>query len=334
MKLTKTELEEIEKARGKNNKISYNNLFMNLEDLRFATNEIVGTYRASRLKCNTLVEIGSGIGFQTFAFAKVCKKVYAIEIDKRKHEYAKENAKLLNLKNIEFINNDALKVEIKKADVVFCETARSAEASKRELKDLEPNVKKVLEKYGKLTDKICIDVPPQLKEINLNCEKEYLSLNNELNRLNLFFGSLKKCNKSAVALPSNARLEETNEKAKNSRALRYLYDVDTAVLKASLLDELAIKTETFIFNENLLTSIKLIKNPFFKNSFLILKKCKKFTEVIDSLKELKFGKVILRQKIEQDKYWKERNKYENKLKGNKPCYLFVFNNNYLITKKL
>ncbi|MBU2590105.1 MAG: methyltransferase domain-containing protein [Nanoarchaeota archaeon] len=335
--LSKKEIEDINIARKRNEKIKKihdKNLFMNLDDLRFATNEIVAKYRASRLKCKVLIEIGSGVGFQTFAFAKVCKKVYAVEIDERKIKYAEENAKILKLKNIEFVNDDALKIDLKKADAVFCETARSPESSERSLAELEPNIFKFLEKYGKLTDKICIDVPSQLKKIDLDCEKEYLSVNNELNRLNLFFGSLKKVNKSAVALPGNHRLEETNEKAKNSKALKYLYDIDGAVLKAGLINELAIQTKSFIFTESLLTSLRLVKSPFFKSSFLILNKCKEFDEVIEYLKGIDYGKIILRQKIDPDKYWNERKKYENKLKGNKTCYLFVFKNNFLIAQKL
>ena len=41
------------------------------------------------------VDIGCGIGFQSFAFAKICKKVYAIEMDEEKIKLAKKNAQIL-----------------------------------------------------------------------------------------------------------------------------------------------------------------------------------------------------------------------------------------------
>lgn len=331
--------DEITEARLRNKKIrksSYENLFMNLEDLRFATNEEVAKYRAERLKCDTLVEIGSGIGLQTIEFSKQCKKVYAIEIDERKIEFAKKNAKQLELKNITFIHGDALKVvdKIKKADIVFCETARSPQAKERRIEDLSPDIFKLLETYGKLTDKICIEIPPQMKKIELDCEKEYLSVDNKLNRLNLYFGRLKKCDKSVVALPSKERIEASGEIANRSRILKYFYEADKALLKAEMMNELALKTDTFIYNETLLTSRKRVKSSFFRNSFLLLGNAKKFSEALAKLKQENCGKVILRQNISPESYWKERKKYEDKLKGRKTLYLFVSQNNYLIAKKL
>src|SRR3989338_5246767 len=77
------------------------------EDIRWATPEIVAQYRAQRLSCDTIVDLGCGIGFQTFAFATTCKHVYAIEIDKEKIKRAENNATFLGLKNITFIHGDA-----------------------------------------------------------------------------------------------------------------------------------------------------------------------------------------------------------------------------------
>ena len=136
------------------------------------------------------------------------QKVIAIEVDKRKHEYAKQNAKILGIKNIEFINNDALKLEkIPKADIIFCETEREAEEKERKIENIKPDIKKLLKKYEKTTKDVCIELPPQIKDIPFDCEIEYLSVNHELNRLNLYFGELKKCKLSAVIAETGERLE-------------------------------------------------------------------------------------------------------------------------------
>ena len=73
------------------------------EHLRFSTPYVAAEYRAERLKCNTLVEIGCSIGAQTIAFAKACKKVIGVDINLGLIATAKENIKRLEIKNVEFI---------------------------------------------------------------------------------------------------------------------------------------------------------------------------------------------------------------------------------------
>ena len=68
------------------------------KSLRFATPAVVASYRAEKLKCEKLVEIGAGIGGQTFAFAKTCKKILAFESNK-------ENAGILIWILFPFIKN-------------------------------------------------------------------------------------------------------------------------------------------------------------------------------------------------------------------------------------
>ncbi len=345
------EICEIAEARLRNEKImktSHQGLYFNLNDLRFATNEKAANYRAKRLKCNTIIEIGSGIGLQSIAFAKECKKVIAIEVDKRKHEYAKQNAKLLGIKNIEFINNDALKLEkIPKADIIFCETEREAEEKERKIENIKPDIKKLLKKYEKTTKDVCIELPPQIKDIPFDCEIEYLSVNHELNRLNLYFGELKKCKLSAVIAETGERLEggrnsvsglpsqssegSGKKQLEESKPLKFIHEADKAVEKAGLTGEL--KADIFKWGE-FLTSEKIIKSPFIKDSFEILKKCRNKPEAINALNKANCGKVILRYKIDPDKYWLERKAYEEKLEGEETLYLFAFGKEILACKKI
>ncbi|MFA5888328.1 MAG: methyltransferase domain-containing protein [Candidatus Nanoarchaeia archaeon] len=330
------EICEIAEARLRNEKImktSHQGLYFNLNDLRFATNEKAANYRAKRLKCNTIIEIGSGIGLQSIAFAKECKKVVAIEVDKRKHEYAKQNAKILGIKNIEFINDDALKIKtIPKADIVFCETEREAEEKERKIENIKPDIKKLLKKYEKTTKDVCIELPPQIKEIPFDCEIEYLSVNHELNRLNLYFGGLKKCKLSAVIAETGERLEGDGKKQlEENKPLKFIHEADKAVEKAGLTGEL--KADVFKWGE-FLTSEKIIKSPFIKDSFEILKKCRNKMEAINALNKANCGKVILRYKIDPDKYWQERKAYEEKLEGEETLYLFAFGKELLACKKI
>lgn len=317
-------------------KTRYNNLHMTPKDLRFATSDVVAEYRANRLKCHTILEIGCGIGLQTIAFAKTCKKVYAVELNERKLKLARLNIQQLNIKNVKFFHGDALKLvdNFKDINIIFCETEREPAATKRNLINLKPNPFEILQTYKDITNNVCVEVPAYTKSINLDCEKEYLSVNHNLNRLNLYFGNLKKCNTSVIALPSMARLEQTGKAGFNTKKLlKYLYEIDTAVVKAGLINELT--TKNLLQYKNFLTSNFVIKNDFFKNRFKVLYHGKYlFNKLIRILKSKNFGKVVLRQKVDPKNYWQLRNKYESKLNGTKTAHLFVTSDETILCEKL
>ncbi|MFH0752634.1 MAG: class I SAM-dependent methyltransferase [archaeon] len=335
--LSNRELLEIEKARAKNRKLQPG-LFMTLEDLRFATNNKVAKYRAKRLACNTLVEIGCSIGAQTIEFAKTCKKVIAVDVDKRKIRYAQLNLK--KFKNVELICSDGLKLKLDKADIIFCDPERAPGAKKRVLTEFKPDIHELIKKYSKITKDFCIEIPPQTQEIDIDCEREYVSVDGELNRLNLYLGALKSSETSAVVLPFFARLEgQPNLPQLTSTDIStYLYEINEAVVKAQLIDVLAamLEKETFLYKKDykFLTSKDKIDSLFFKNSFKVIANLKNKKDAITELQKNKFGKVILRQNIGPKDYWNERKKYENKLTGNKIAHLFVNKNFYLICEKL
>lgn len=333
------ELLSITKARMKNDKTK-EKLYMALDDLRFATHETVADYRAFRLKCDTILDAGCGIGLQSIAFSKTCKKVIAIELDERKARYASENFKKLGIKNISLVNGDAIQVvqDIKKADIVFCDTERAAEETERSLSTLKPDIKGLFKAYGKITKDFCIEVPPQIKDISLKCEKEYVSLNSKLNRLNLYFGSLMKSDFSAVSLPGGDRVEGKGGSLpkKNSKVLNYLYEVDEAIVKAGLLSKV-VSEKVLLYNVDrqvLLTSKGLIKNGFFK-TYKLIAKCKPtYNEIIKELKKAGAGSIILRAKVKPEDYWSERKKYESKLDGDKKFHLFIIGREALIAEPL
>lgn len=325
------ELLSIAKARIKNNKdgkIQTQGLFFTLDDLRFATNEIIAKYRAERLKCDTIVEVGCGIGIQTIAFAQTCKKVYAIDLDKRKLRYAIENAKVAGLSNITFIEGDSLSVvhQIPEANIVFCEPERLPEVKERSLDELKPNIGELIKIYSSLTSDFCIELPPQLRSADIEGEREYVSVNGNLNRLLLYTGNLKKSLVSAVSLPGNHRLElQEGENLSPlplaDEAMKYVFEVDAAIQKAGLASKLGLNIYQL---DKYVTSNSLISNPFFKASFEIVWKGLHDPEkIISFLKQFGAGKVVLRAKVDPSKYWQERNRFEKSLLGDKLVHLFV-----------
>ncbi len=314
------------------------------DDLRWATPEIVAAYRAQRLKCKVIADVGCGIGLQAFAFAKTCKKVYAIEIDERKLELAKKNAEILGLKNIEFIHGDALSEnvlkQLKDIEIVFCDPERLPEESKRTVGTIKPSIPELLKKYGSITEKIALEFPPQITDITFDCEKEYISVDGQLNRLTLYFNGLQKCGRSAVILPAKeklcsdeeATLEETEELGE------YLHEADPAVAKAGLLAELSQKTKAALYSSGkstFFTSGKKIKSHFFKNSFKVVDVCAQDEhEIITALQKHKAGKVILRFSVEPKEYWDVRKRIESKLTGDKTYALLYLKDKAVIVEKV
>ena len=187
-------------------------IFSNKEGLQLSTPEIVAKYIAQRLKTDIIADLGCGIGGQVIFFARECRKVYAVERDPEKLEYAKENCRLYGVDNVEFILGDALSPEIKEkvsdADIIFSDPARPLSEKERTLENLEPPITEIIKIYSDVTPDLAFHAPPQMppERIVLDCEREYLSLNGQLNRLTLYLGSLKSCDRSAVVLPGGERL--------------------------------------------------------------------------------------------------------------------------------
>lgn len=312
-----------------------------LEYLRYATPKEIADYRADRLSCDTIADLGSGLGFQSFAFARTCRKVYAVELDENKVELAKKNAETLGIKNIEFIQGDVLDEKIikklKNVDVAFCDPERLPEESERKAETFKPDIKKLLKVYSGITRNICIEFPPFIKKIDFDCEREYVHSEGSL-RLNLYFGNLKKHERSAVVLPEKASLysdkrePEIVEVNKEGLPLKYVYEVSPAVVLSNLvfelLEELKKKSDVFLYEKDaycILTSDKILESPFFKNRFSVLAVCKdEFDEIVKNLKSVGAKSVVLRKMISPADYWNERKRYEEGLKGKKTVHLFAF----------
>ncbi len=341
-----SEAYEIAKARiiGKKTKHLPDNFIYQKNDLRFATNPLVAEYRARRLKCKTLVDVGCGIGIQTLAFAKKCDKVYAIEKDKRKIEYAKFNIKQAGSHNVIFIHGLAEEElsKIKDANIVFCDPERAPSEKSRNIENISPKLGFLLSTSQKIKANLSLELPPQLKEPPEDCELEYISINNSLNRLTTYFGKLAKCRTSVVALPEEAMLNwdgkiiECSGFSKTPR--KFIYDPDKAILKANMLDILLRSLENtpnakkLDFGKVLITCDAQINNTFL-TGFKLIKSCI-FTDLKEELEKMNYGKAVLHASFPPDEYWKIRNNLESELKGDKCAHIFIDKPKCLITEKL
>lgn len=334
-------------------KIIKNEIVADKDGIRFATPEPVARYRAERLKCNVIADISCGIGGQALYFALKCDLVYAIEIDPKKIAYAKKNAKKMGVENIIFLTGNSLSTEITEQlpdiDIVFSDPARPPSEKERNIENMSPSIPEVIRTYAGKCSNFAFEAPPQLtpEKIPFDCEKEYMSLEGKLNRLNLYFGEIKKADVSAVALPGNNIIRkqktQTDAPLKEKTGL-YAYEPEECVTKAGLLGQLTSHLlkddpDAGIFDIDgkrvLISSEKRLECSLFKNRYRVAKIMKPdIGEINLYLRQNSFGTVIIRAAVDPDKYWDVRNNLEHGLKGERKAHLFIKDNDAIICEVL
>jgi len=316
-------------------------LFMTKEDLRFATHRLIAQHRAKRLACRTIAEIGCGIGSQTIEFAKTCKKVIAVEIDPRKVAFARANCDKFKIKNVEFICADGVEVieHIAEADVVFCDPERAPEAKERTIDAFSPSIMGLLDACAHKTSDVAIELPPQMKDIPINGELEYASIEGKIARLTIYRGSLAKCKKSAVALPSGDTIQAHAPQihlSESETPLDFIFEVDESVTKSDLIDRLGVKGMCLIKDSKplLLTSGKQEVSPFFRSTFKLIAIINQKTEIRPALENNGAGKAIIRYSIDPKDYWEERQYLEKGLAGDRHFHVFQNGQRFFLAEKI
>ena len=338
------EVLSIAKARSKSKKTA-KDYFMLEDDLRFATNELVADWRAQRLKCDTLVEVGCGIGIQTISFAKTCKKVIAIDIDARKVAYAQANAEKRGITNVEFIAGDAIKVlpTLKHADNVFLDPGRPASEHERNFDtSFSPPLPDFITVAQKLTKNISIELPPQMKDLPAETEREYTSVDGELNRLTIYMGKLVKDEVSVTVLPARQYIcgSASLQFPEKSRALKYLAEVDPAITKAGLLHKIvdkgpySLQNQIYFDTPDIMTTMDEPTSPFYKAVYRVVTSSPSMEEIKKPLKRERVGKLVLHSAVKPEEYWALRKKFEEGLEGKRTFHVFQLGKEFILCKKM
>ncbi|CAF4230010.1 unnamed protein product [Didymodactylos carnosus] len=107
------------------------------------TPEKIARHISKRCQCDVIIDAFCGVGGNAIQFAFTCEKVIAIDIDQKKIECAKQNARIYGVEDrIEFIQGDFMKLApTLKADVVFLSPPWGGPSyGLIELFDLEKNI--------------------------------------------------------------------------------------------------------------------------------------------------------------------------------------------------
>ncbi|NJE31286.1 methyltransferase domain-containing protein [Thermococcus sp. 18S1] len=333
---------EIARARIKaKDKFSRDDLWMDLEGLRYSTHEIVARYRSERLEkagVRSIADVSCGIGIQLIFYAMKVERAYGIDIDPAKVEFARRNAEKYGVSNIEFINADSLAPETVgriDAEVIFSDPARPPEMPERRLEDLLPSPLRIYETYKSRADAFIFDLPPQIRRerIPWKGEFEYIDLFGALNRLTFYTEPLASAERSAVVLPAGARLE-SNPDLENilewtDEPGEYLYEVPQAVDYADLLNELfhVLNGEAkMLLREKrrvLATGDAPLKSPYLKRTYAVVGVVPFHpVRINDFLRREGFGRATLKLSVPQEEYWRVRKRIEANLSGDRRAFVF------------
>ncbi len=347
-------LVEIAKARIRaRDKFSRDDLWMDLEGLRYATHEVVARYRAERLEefgVRSIADVSCGIGIQVIFYAMKVEKACGVDLDPLKVEFAKRNAERYGVTNIQFIHGDSLSPEIIEritAEVIFSDPARPPEMPERKLEDLLPSPLKIYEAYKSKTDSFIFDLPPQMRreKVPWRGEFEYIDLYGHLNRLTFYTEPLARAERSAVILPAGVRLENDPDLEHivewTAEPGDYLYEIPPAVDYADLINELFHSldgTPMMLLREKrrvLATGNELLRSPYLKRTYALVGTIPFHpVRINDFLRREGFGRATLKMSVPQQEYWRLRKRIEANLRGDRRAFVFRLGDRALIAEEV
>lgn len=242
-------------------------MFFNDLSLEQASSEKVSDHIAKRFQSNwQVVDLTCGIGANALALAKRCQRVLLNDNNEDVLNFAKLNARTWGLENkVDFSLLNAEKLidfliakdfsfipkEYEKVEAIFLDPDRNrGQMTKtRSILNSSPNLQEILPKLFEITKNVAVKVSPafdyrEIKLLDEEPEIEIISENNNCKVAILWFGDFKRNRRSAACF----RREETcifdgpgypiNELALYAPQ-KYIYEVDKAISKAGLVDDLA-----------------------------------------------------------------------------------------------
>ncbi len=351
------ELEEaIEIARAQlrsRDKFSRDDLWMDLEGLRYATHETVAEYRAGRLAnegVKTIADVSCGVGIQLIFYARVVSKAYGVDICRRRIKYAMENARKYGVADkIEFMVADSLNPETVgriDADVIYSDPARPPDSPERRLEELVPSPLKIYRSYSSKTDSFIFDLPPQIRRSRVpwKGEFEYIDLMGALNRLTFYTEPLSETERRAVLLPQKVAIKSDPDLENivdlTDSACDYIYEISPAIDRADLINELFHMLNVpmkLLLREPrrvLATGDDLPDPRYFKRIYLKVATVRFHPlRINEILRREGFGRATLRFSVAPGEYWKLRRRIEKDLRGERRAFIFRIGDKALILEE-
>lgn len=315
-------------------------LFLDYYSSLYSTPEIVGKYRANRLKGRYIIDAGSGAGMQDIMFS-LSSDVSGIEINRSRYLMSMLNRKPYG-SDANFLCEDFFDYNGDfNGKIIFSDPLRPQNSREKVFSQLSPDPVDIVKGRQGISG-YAIDLPPHMKweNIPLEGEKEYISVNGNLNRLTLYSPSLSVGKATAVLLPENRVISGKPEEFQHSiesvlKNMEYLFVPDISVLSAGLLNKVIDPDWKLIYSDSRRSvfSGNSIYEQFAGKQYAILDYSASL-DILPKLKKFDAGKIYFRFSMQPEETYRYKNKIEPELTGKKNIYIFKSDKKYIITEEL
>lgn len=272
---------------------SKNIYYPNKLNIEQTSSEVTAKYKANLVSGKSLIDLTGGFGVDGYYFAKQIKNVTHCEINTDLSEIVKHNYRSLNVLNLKCLAEsgiDAIKRLDQPFDWIYIDPSRRNNAKQKVflLSDCTPNIKTFQNLFLKYSQNVMIKTSPildlsaTLLDLNFVKEVHVVAVNNEVKELLWILErdykgkiqiktiNLKKDSTQNFEFIFN---EEPNAIVEYSLPLTYLYEPNSALLKAGAFNSIAniLEVSKLHKHSHLYTSKKLIDFPgrFFKIEKLV-----------------------------------------------------------------
>ncbi len=255
--------------------------YPNKLNIEQTSSEITAKYKANLLSGNSIIDITGGFGVDTYYFSKRFKEVTHCEINTNLSEIVAYNFQLLSADIISVVAKDGLKhlqTQREQYDWIYIDPSRRNDLKRKVflLKDCLPNVPENLDSLFNFTNNVLIKASPMLditsaiNDLKFVKEIHVIAVQNEVKELLFILEKAYDKDISIKTINITKGTEQTFEsefkkeaKATFSEPLAYLYEPNSAILKAGLFNEVSNQLKLYKLHKNshLYTSNNLIKFP-------------------------------------------------------------------------
>ena len=262
---------------------SKNIYFPNKLNIEQTSSEVTANYKANLVSGNSVIDLTGGFGVDAYYFSKRIKNVIHCEINKSLSEIVKHNYKTLNINTIECLNEngiEALKHIDRPFDWIYIDPSRRDDTKKKVflLSECIPNIKTFQGLFLKYANNVMIktspllDIKATLNDLKQIKELHVIALDNEVKEL--LWVLERDCKTEfiikTVNLTKQSKQEfefniesESDEIAKHTEPLTYIYEPNSAILKAGAFNSISsqLNIPKLHKHSHLYTSNSLIDFP-------------------------------------------------------------------------
>ncbi|MBN2829949.1 MAG: hypothetical protein JXR56_06495 [Candidatus Cloacimonetes bacterium] len=237
-----------------------------------SSSSILGQYHAKLFKSyQSIADLCCGCGIDLIHLTENKERVFAVDLDEEALLSAEYNCRILGINNVKFLR---IKAELfsDNVDAVFADPDRRPDTKRRNSPEsLSPPLSALLklhQSFSNMAIKLSPIMDYQALSLPAPATLQFVSEDGTLKEILLCLGGLATPNilRIAIQLPSELSFAETKEKVSVEEIKQYLYEPDSSIIRAGLVQDLGAELKCTLIDSHLalLSSESMIENPWVK----------------------------------------------------------------------